>query len=332
LAGALAAFVAGERSGRLGWFSLCGLLLGAAFLSREAASVLFAAPLGARLLARRRWRALADLSACGVPFVLLYLLYNQALTGSPWTLPRTLFAPSDHFGFGDGVGFHTRHTLAAGLVNTDELLTLWQFDAFGWPPLFTYGLALLPFLLGRARAWDVVALGGVLAFVAAYVAYFYHGIALGPRYYFEAMPWLLLLVARGAQVLAELARSRLAAGVVLGLLSLNTVLFYLPHEIERRADFSGLPDARPLRLNFVRNTLLGPRLAGVPSPSLVLTNDWWLFNTALAALNCSGVPDCAVLFALAPDDAAAARLQAAYPGRQVLRAVEVDGRVVLQPG
>jgi hypothetical protein len=272
------------------------------------------------------------LSIYGVPFVLLYLLDNDALTGSPWTLPRALFAPSDRFGFGDGIGFHMRHTLAAGLANTDELLTLWQFDAVGWPPLFTYGLALLPFLLGRAHAWDALALGGVLAFVVAYVAYFYHGIALGPRYYFEAMPWLLLLLARGTQVLAQVARSRLAAGVLLGLLSLNTVLFYLPHEIERRADFSGLPDARPLRLSFVRSTPLGPRLEGVPSPALVLTNDWWLFNTALAALNCSQVPDCPVVFGLALDDTAAARLREALPGRQYLRAVEVDGRVVLQPG
>src|SRR6185295_2835047 len=158
--------------------------------------------------------------------------------------PRSLFDPTDRFGFGDGLGFHHRHTLAAGLANTDELLTVLQFELFGWPPLFSLGLVLAPFLLGQAKRWDALAGCGVLAFVVAYAAYFYHGIALGPRYYFEAMPWLLLLAGRGAQVLAQLAQRRGAAFAVLGALSLNTLLFYLPSEIQRRADFSAMPGQR----------------------------------------------------------------------------------------
>jgi hypothetical protein len=263
--------------------------------------------------------------------VLLYLVYNDTLTGSPWTLPRSMFDPSDRFGFGDGIGFHTRHTLAAGLANTDELLTLLQFDALGWPPLFLFGLIGLPFLVGRARAWDYVALGGLLAFVLAYIGYFYHGIALGPRYYFEAMPWLLLLAGRGAQVLGELARGRLAAGCVLGLLMLNCVAFYLPAEIQRRRDFSGFPDARPLHLAFTSPSLRGPRLEGVPSPSLVLTTDWWLYSTELASLNCPSVPSCPVLFGLVTSDARAEQVRSAFPERTLLYAVEAGGRVVLAP-
>ena len=330
LGGALASFVAGERSSRRRWFVLCGALLGGGFLAREAASALFALPLVGRLAWTRRWRDLATLIVAGLPFALLYLLYNAALTGSPWTLPRSLFDPTDRFGFGDGIGFHTRHTLAAGLANADELLTLLQFDALGWPPLFTFGLLGLPFLLGRARAWDWLALGGLLAFVVAYVGYFYHGVALGPRYYFESMPWLLLLAGRGGQVLAQLANSRLAAGVVLGLLTLNTLGFYVPAEVARRLDFSGLPDARPLQLAFVRGGLSGPELAGVPRPALVLTDDWWIYNAELASLNCASLPSCPVLFGLAVTDDAAAELRAAYPERTVVRAIEAGGQVVLQ--
>jgi hypothetical protein len=251
LAGALATFVAGERDGRQRWYALSGALLGASLLTREASSILFSLPLAARLLTTRRWRPLAWLLAYGAPFVLLYLVYNALLTGSAFVLPRAIFSPTDHFGFGDGIGFHTRHTLAAGLANTDELLTLLQFDLFGWPPLFALGLLGVPFLFGRAETWDVLAACGVLAFVIAYTAYFYHGIALGPRYYFEAMPWLLLLGGRGIQVLARLASSRLAAAVLLGVLSLNTVLFYVPSEIQRRTNFSALPAERKVTLDFV---------------------------------------------------------------------------------
>lgn len=331
LAVALAAFVAGERDGKERWYAISGALLGAGFLTREASSVLFALPLAARLLTTGRWRALTWIVATGLPFVAVYLVYNAQLTGSALVLPRTLFNPTDHFGFGDNVGFHTRHTLAAGLANTDELLTVLQFDLFGWPPLFALGLLGLPFLFGRARTWDVLAACGVLAFVVAYVAYFYHGIALGPRYYFEAMPWLLLLAGRGAQVLAQLAQRRGAAFAVLGALSLNTLLFYLPAEIQRRADFSALPNQRKVVLGFVHPGIFGADLDPLPEPSLIVTDDWWLYNAALAALNCPRLPDCPVLFAFAGTPTDVSFLHSQFPDRVVLRAIDRETRVELYP-
>jgi hypothetical protein len=284
-----------------------------------------------RLLATRRWRASLWVVACGVPCVVAYLAYNAALTGSPLLLPRALFDPSDHFGFGDGIGFHTRHTLAAGLVNTDELLTLLQFDLFGWPPLFALGLLGLPFLLGRPTAWDGLAAGGFAVFVLAYLAYFYHGIALGPRYYFEAVPWLLLLAGRGVQVISRVARSRVAATVVVGVLCLNTVGFYLPNALARRMDFSALPLDRRVNLEFVRGGVFGPHLVGVPGPALVVTDDWWLYNASLAALNCPRLPACDLVFALAttPEDVQGLRQQ--FPGRTVLRTIEQSGHVRVVP-
>lgn len=331
LALALAAAVRGERTGSMRWYALSGALLGAGFMTREAATVLFAIPLAVRTLALRRWQGIGWLLACGLPFVLLYLAYNNTLTGSPLLLPRTIFDPSDRFGFGDGLGFHRRHTFAAGLANTDELLTILQFDLFGWPAPFSLGLLTLPFLLGRPRAWDMYAAFGALMFVGAYAAYFYHGIALGPRYYFEGLPWLLLLAGRAVQRLAEITRNQVAVIGVVGVLSLNTLLFYLPAEFARRTDYSGYPDARPLTLAFVRVGLFGPRLDNVPVPSLILSSDWWMFNTALAPLNCPTVPNCPALFALATTREDAARLRQMYPGRLALRAVDHDGRVDLEP-
>jgi hypothetical protein len=269
--------------------------------------------------------------AFGVPFVVAYFVYNLRQTGSPLLVPRQLFDPSDHFGFGDGVGFHTRHTLAAGLANTDELLTLLQFDLFGWPPLFALGLMSVPFLFGRARAWDYMALGGFGAFVVAYVGYFYHGIALGPRYYFEAMPWLLLLGARGVQVLAQVASSRVIAGALVGALTLNTLLFYTPAELDRRTDLSGMAGGLPLSLGFVRSSLFGPQLVGVPSNALVVTDDWWVYNAALSALNCPRLPNCDVLFALATNTANVDQLRTQFPGRTLMRATYTGGLVTVTP-
>jgi hypothetical protein len=330
LAGALAAFIAGECRGRGGWFVLSGALLGASAITREAATLLFALPLGARLVLTRNVSGAMLMAGAGLPFVGLYLMYNAALTGSPTLLPRALFDASDRFGFGTGVGFHTRHTLAAGLANTDELLTVLQFELFGWPPLVALGLLGVPLLFGRARTWDLLATGGVLAFVAADAAYFYHGIALGPRYYFEALPWLLLLAGRGGQVLAGLGRSRVAVGIVLGVLAVHTLAVYVPAEWQRRADLGGMAGGRRVSLDFVEPTLVGPRLRGVPAGTLVVSDDWWLFNTSLAALNCGRLPDCDVLFALATNPPDVERLRAAYPDRGVLYAVDTGGQVVLR--
>jgi hypothetical protein len=332
LAGALAAFVAAERGRSAHWYAVSGALLGAAFLTREAASVLFALPLAVRLVTTRRWQALGRIVVFGLPFILAYLLYNVRETGSAFLLPRTIFDPADHFGFGDGIGFHTRHTLAAGLANTDELLTELQFEAFGWPPLFTFGLIGVRFLFGRARGWDFLAAAGWLAFVVAYAAYFYHGIALGPRYYFEAMPWLLLMAGRGIQLLIALAGNRAAGALIVGVLCLNTLLFYTPTELQRRVDLSGLPGGVRISLGFVESTLLGPRLLGLPNQALVVTDDWWLYNTALTALNCARLPDCNVLFALARSPEDALRLRAEYPNRTLLRTVNQGGRIELIPG
>jgi hypothetical protein len=128
-------------------------------------------------------------------------------------------------------------------------------------------------------------------------------------------------------VLSRLARSRLAATLVLAALTLNTVLFYLPAEIQRRTDFSALPGGRKLALPFVETGMFGPRLIDVPSQSLVVTDDWWVYNTALAPLNCVQLPDCSVLFALAVTPADLISLRAQFPGRQLVRTVDDGGRI-----
>jgi hypothetical protein len=112
-------------------------------------------------------------------------------------------------------------------------------------------------------------------------------------------------------------------------LSLNTLFFYVPFELQRRADLSGLPGGRRVTLSFVQSSLFGPHLVDVPEHSLVVTDDWWLYNTALAALNCGRLPDCSVIFALAPTPGDLQRLEDQFSDRHVLRAVYNAGRIDL---
>ena len=88
---------------------------------------------------------------------------------------------------------------------------------------------------------------------------------------------------------------------------------------------------RRVNLDFVQTSLFGPRLIGVPNPALVMTDDWWLYNAGLAALNCARLPDCPVVFALALTPADQERLRVQYPDRPVLRTVDDAAHIRLIP-
>ena len=118
--------------------------------------------------------------------------------------PAPALQRARRLGFGPGIGFYNEHTVASGLVNTEEQLVSLGFYLAGWPFGFSLALLLVPFLLADARDWDA-AHGAAGAALRAWRTwpYFYHGIAFGPRYYFEALPSLVILTARGFAALTE---------------------------------------------------------------------------------------------------------------------------------
>jgi hypothetical protein len=340
LAGALLTFTYAARQRRDRWYVAIGALFGCSFLTREYSTLLFALPIVGWMILHKRWRGLVLLAAAGAPFLVAYLAYNVAVTGDPLLLPRNAVDPTDRFGFGT---FGTRHhTPAAGLVYTDINLTLLQFDLFGWPPLFALGLPMLPFLLGSANRYDLLLAGGVVCCIAGYILVPGHGAQLGPRYYYGALPYLLPLVARGLQSAAATLRklglsphvAAQAALAVAGLLTLNTLIYYVPHAVERRANYLGMVGRPGLALPFVETTATGPLLKGFAGPTLVIVPDSELFKT-LSALNCplldrQHIQGCQVLFVGAGRDRVPA-LSQAYPGRTVLVAVPADQAVILVP-
>jgi hypothetical protein len=335
LAGGLAAFAHGERSGRLRLFGLAGACIGFAFVTREYSAVLFAVPLAVWLALRRSWRALALLIVAGLPFLLAYFAYNGAVTRDPFVPPRAEVDPGDHPGFGPN------HTVGQGLVFADQDLNDLQFELFGWPPIVGLSVMALPFVLGKATRRDLLLAGGALLMVAGFVAVSGHGIgAMGPRYYYEGLPWFVLLAARGFQAATAAARqlglptpsARTGAAALLGCLTLYAFGFYVPRLVERRTDFSALSNGHRYLFPFVEATPAGPQLRGFSGPTLVLVGDEKMFQT-LAALNCplldgEAARTCPVLFLHAGKDDVA-RVSEAYPGRTILRAEAHDDLVQL---
>jgi hypothetical protein len=330
-----------DRYGRGYDLALAASFASALYLTREFSGLVIGGATGAFVLfANRRalvaeWRrlllgglfaALALVTTANV-----YILYNAVQTGDPLVTPRAIFNPADRYGFGSGVGFYGQHTFAAGLVAVDQILTALQTTLYGWP--FYLTLALLPcayLVRRRVTRWDVFCGAMIVLLLALQIGYFYHGIFLGPRYVYEALPFLLLLTARGATGLANaLARStrwawaatnrpistRMAAlagrllvgGLLIALIACNA-LYYLPRQATLRANYSGLPLWDPVDVGAV--------YAFQQPHALVVTDDRAIYNYVLFPLN---DPDLSgpTIYAFAPTSDDRALLQAEYPDRTI---------------
>jgi hypothetical protein len=349
---ALLRFFQGEARWNL---PLATFFFGMGYLTRNEPALLFVAVAvsGMILIFWRRvrvsWRhwILPGIAAfAGIcVFIAFTLNFNTLLTHNPSVAPRSLFFAGDHWGFGAGVGFYGQHTLAAGLVNLDELLTVLAIDLYGWPFYLTLAFLALPFLTRRATAVDWFCLLCLIILAGAYVGYFYHGIYLGPRYLFETLPFLLILTARGILTLAaagRAARDRLSRHlhpnasatpqgrslsiptvVLIISLMLSNLLYFLPRQIELHHDYTGLPNGYHIDVAAIYHPTL--------HNAIVVTSDYTIYQFVLFPLNDPFLRD-DVLYAWASNTADYTELQKAFPNKHLYRLyIAPDGSVSYVP-
>jgi hypothetical protein len=131
--------------------------------------------------------------------VIAMLGYNYGLTGDPLQS-----AYSDNPAA--TIGFNSGHSIETGLRNQQAQVSALLLVFTGWPMWAGLSLVALPFLLGTRNRWDYFCLLAALSLMGIYLLYRFSGVFEGPRYWYEALPFLVLLAARGAAV----ARDRLA--------------------------------------------------------------------------------------------------------------------------
>lgn len=180
-----------------------GLLFNTQTLSAAAIMLPIAGTMLVMLVRRgqRRRRALhAAGFATGALLMLgAYILYNIATRGDPF------LTGYEAAGFETEIGFGGKHSVNVGILYEHVQLTFFLLVADGWPQwiglLFVVALlALVP-----RSPWDYVLLACAVCLVGAYTWYAGHGIMYGPRYWFPALPFVMLLSARGAHVAADTA-------------------------------------------------------------------------------------------------------------------------------
>jgi len=198
-----------EKQGRWVKPAVAGLCLGVLGLTRPLTMVAIALPFGIHgilLLIKgssRKRRQVILTGGITLCLLSLHFVWQWALTGRFLTNPYTLWWTYDKVGFGPGYGvIEGGHSLLQGWWNTKQSLQTGASDLFGW---WKISWILLPLGLIKARKSKItyLFLGILLSLVSLYAAYWIGSRLFGPRYYFEALPGLVILEALGITWLAS---------------------------------------------------------------------------------------------------------------------------------
>ena len=264
-------------------------------------------------------RHVLAIGAIALLFGSLFLVWQFAVTGNPFTDPYTLWWSFDRIGFGPGIGLEPGgHTLQLGIQNARMMLSDLNKDLFGWAG---YSWLFLPFGFWALRknrvAWLAMAVFACL--VICYVSYWADVTRYGPRYYYEGMYGLTLASAAGILCLSGSLKAQgwhrvriFLLGVVLaGLVSYNLAVF-LP---ARFGQIYGLYDVHHAQLS----PFLTPQ-ASAKTPALVIvhTQKIWTEYAGLLELEDPWLTS-PFIFAWSNNGSISdAALAAHYPDRQII--------------
>jgi hypothetical protein len=205
------------------WLAVAaGVCFGLLFNTRPLTAMALVLPYGAFLLTRllpeedrlREVRMLAGFAAGGLLMLGAYWIYNWGSTGDPFSSGYQVGGDLDQ-----AVGFGGRHTVNAGIQNEQTQLSFLLLVFNGWPLYIGMMFVLLPFILGTRSLWDWFFLASAVFVMGAYSLFEGSGVMHGPRYWYEAVPFLMLLTARGADRAADVlsAGARFTQRVLFGL-------------------------------------------------------------------------------------------------------------------
>lgn len=183
----------------LRWALAAGACLGLLGVTRTFNAAVFAIPFVYALLIRpERWKGAVAFGIGGLPFLAILLSYNAAVTGSP-------FIPVQSWVQGEPLG---APGTASSLFSVSRIVRLYLWTS----PMLLVGAALAFVFLWRRKALDF-ADWMMPATIFAFVFYGGDGaVQYGPRYLFEAWPFLILTAAAGLQAaLSAKASPRIAA-------------------------------------------------------------------------------------------------------------------------
>jgi len=200
----LLCFVLGIQKRSFAAWLGCGVFVTLLFATRPLSAAALGAPLVVVAVAwglisqrKRRLLALSGAVAGIVPILLLLLAFNRATTGNVFKTGYSLTGTAQ-------IGLNDEHPLPRAAQHL--LLRTWVLrrTLFDWPAYLSFAPILALFVSGRARRWDWLLLATCVSGGAVYSLYPYFVPMFGPRYWYELVPALCVLTARGVAVVAKL--------------------------------------------------------------------------------------------------------------------------------
>ncbi len=268
---------------------LLGGSLGAAFITRPFAAFGIGSAIGIFLLihivqAELKWTTLFWVIVGGLPTATILPLYWWAITGDPAFNGYLLVWTYDRIGFGPDIGPEGYTVYTALFINTALKLTTLAGGLFGWPGWSNLIFIPIPFLFRRANRWDWLLLGTMLGIIIVHIFYWAFGGVDGgfPRYYYAALPAMLLLTAHGIQVtIAYLSGKKLTLPLAkrelrLHWLIIGLLVFFITYNFIW--NMPPLLAAQKGKYNITPAPLRIVAQAKVPHPALILIQDVELWS------------------------------------------------------
>lgn len=207
------------------WALAAGLAVGGVGLVRYISAALIAAPFALAVLRQRRWGVLAAVALGIAPCLAGVLWYHASITGDPlkpvyWMGGRT----ADHLYF-DQAG------MAEGIrISGWRLIELVEWAGPGLVAVW-FGVLISKIRQRKLNAADWV----MPLFVLVFLFYPFDGAnRYGPRYYFEAFPFLILTL-RGVE-LGPMAKRLLCLSLVYNLVALPFLAGFYRQMVTERMD------------------------------------------------------------------------------------------------
>lgn len=214
------------NEGHRRWFILAGFAAGWLISIRAATAIALMAPMvifgvGALFLGKLRWRDLGWIILGLIPLAGFQAYNNWLFTGTIFSFPQDhYFALTEpvknchRLGIGKGIGCHYEHgvdivfgkegyTWARAWDVSLTRLKMFRSDLFG----IGFGIVLIFLAWFSEKKVKYLLFGFPVALISVYHFYYYPAGYLGARYYFESVPFALLLIALGAQGLFHSIRN-----------------------------------------------------------------------------------------------------------------------------
>lgn len=204
-----------------------GISLGVAFLCRPQIPLMFfIVSLIFLIYKTRSFKYTFIFSAGFVFFLILQLMDNYILTGNPFHYGYNLYISAQYHGIGFGAGkgpstygIHG-HNLLKSFINLFYNLFVLSLHLFGFPLI---SLLFIPFAFKKPDKYELLSGFYILSAFIFWFFYWFHGISpMGPKYYYEILPFLIILTVTGIYKINVNIRP------LIGILLMFNVLIYIP--------------------------------------------------------------------------------------------------------